>query len=1095
MDFRILGPLEASENGRVLPLGAPKERVLLASLLLRANRVVATDRLIEVLWGASPPGTARATLQTYVLRLRRALQPSRGAPSPPLIVTRPPGYVLQVRPEGVDLHRFERLVAEARAAMAGGGSGQAAELLRQALGLWHGPALGDVASMSPLLMGEAARLEEARHAALEERIEAELALGWHARLVGELEALVVEQPLRERAHGQLMLALYRSGRQAEALAVYQAARQVFHDELGLEPGRELQRLQQQILAADASLELPGPAAAPSPATARAVPAQLPADVADFTGRAEDLRQLDCLLATRAELPTTAVVISAIAGTAGVGKTALAVHWGHQVRGQFPDGQLYVDLRGYAPTPPVRPIQALAMLLHALGVPAEQVPVEIDEAAGLYRSLMADRRLLVLLDNARSPDQVRPLLPASPGCMVLVTSRDRLAGLVAMQGARRLTLDTLTLGEARELLERIVGKRRVAAEPQATTELARSCALLPLALRIAAASLTDQPQRGIADYVAELGKGNRLAALEITGDQQAKVRAAFDLSYNALDPAGQRLFRLLGLVPGHDVTPGATAALAGSTSQQAWRLLDRLAGAHLLSRRGPNRFGFHDLLRLYAAERAHHDDLEQDRRAAIRRLLEWYLRTVDAAARLLYPEMLRLPLPTADTQQPTTRFEEHTQARAWLDAERPNLVSAVQHAAAHGPLPAAWLIADALRGYLVLRAYAVDWLAVAQAGLAAAEADGDLRAQAAAQLSLADVHQRQSQHQKAIEHYTRMLVLSRQTGWLDGQATALGSLGCVHWQSGRLHEAADHLTQALALSRQTGRLAAQAASLTNLGAVHQELGRLEQAANYHSQALALDQEAGSRRNEAADRANLGETLHALGWLDQAFDHLTTTLAEHREVGDRAGEADSLRALAAIHLDAGHLTDALQLADAAIALARDTGERRIEAEATNVLAAAHRHLGEHARAVDGHHRALGLARETSHRHPEAAALIGLAAAHQQLDHLDQALNYANQALTLARRAGYRILEGQALTAHAGLCLDQGRADQAAEHARRALDLHREAGYRLGEARTLLVLGHARRHTDGEDAAIPCWQRALAVFAEIGAPETDEVRALTG
>jgi DNA-binding SARP family transcriptional activator len=361
--FRILGPLEVSENGQVLPLGAPKERTLLATLLLRANRVVATDRLIEMLWGAAPPNTARATVQTYVLRLRRTLQPVQGSPSEPVIATRAPGYFLQVRPDRVDLHQFERLVGEARAAMANGDAGQAAERLRQALELWRGPALGEVASMSPLLMGEAARLEEAHHAALEERIEAELALGWHARLIGELEALVAEQPLRERSHGQLMLALYRSGRKAEALAAYQAARQVFHDELGLEPGQALQRLQQQILSGDPSLELPEAASvSPPPArTARAVPAQLPAAVADFTGRTEDLGELDRLLAGGES--GAAVVVSAIVGTAGVGKTALAIRWAHQVRDHFPDGQLYVNLRGFAPTPPMRPIEALAMFLN------------------------------------------------------------------------------------------------------------------------------------------------------------------------------------------------------------------------------------------------------------------------------------------------------------------------------------------------------------------------------------------------------------------------------------------------------------------------------------------------------------------------------------------------------------------------------------------------------------------------------------------------------------------------------------------------------------------------------------------------------------
>jgi DNA-binding SARP family transcriptional activator len=1089
LQFRVLGPLEVWREGKLVAVRAPKHRILLATLLFHANRVVPAAQLVDCLWGQTPPATAHATLQTYVSQLRRLLQPEPS--SGQVLVTKAPGYLLLVQPEQVDLARFQRLVVVAREAMANGDPCAAAERLRQALALWHGPALGGVPS--PHLSGEAARLEEARLGALEDRVEAELALGWHARLVGELEALVAEQPLRERLRGQLMVALYRSGRQAEALAVYRQARQALVDELGLEPGRELQRLQQAILTADPTLDPDTATGQSTVAPGRTAPAQLPADVADFTGRRQHLQQLDRLLPTEGTT-TTAVVISAIAGTAGVGKTALAVHWGHHVSDRFPDGQLYVNLRGYAQGPPLRPIGALAQLLHGLGVAAEQVPGEVEQAAALYRSLLAGKRLLVVLDNARSADQVRLLLPGNPGCLVVVTSRDRLAGLVAREGARRLTLDVLDPDEADTLLGRILGDDRLRAEPDAAAELARICAYLPLALRIAAANLTDQPGHSIASFVAELAEGNRLAALQVDSDQQTAVRAAFDLSYTALDQDAQQLFRLLGLIPGPDVTADAAAALAGTTPRQARSRLGTLASAHLLDQHRPGRFAFHDLLRLYAAERVHDLESPAARTAARRRLLDWYLHTVDTAAGLLYSGMLRLPSPpsTAKPPQPVTTFPDHTQALAWLDAERLNLVAAVQHAAEHGPRPAAWLLADALRGYFWAHMFTVDWLTVADSGLAAARADGDLRAEAAAQLSLADAHLCQGEYHQAIEHYTTSLTLNRQSGWLDGQAAALGNLGNVCWELGRLREAADHLSEALAIAQRSGRVAGQAAALGNLGLVYRELGRLQEAADHHTRALALNQQLGSRDNQGIDLSNLGEDCHALGQLDQALDHLTHAQALHEQIGDRDTEAETLRILAEVHRDAGRHTDALQLGHAALTLARDNGARRYEADALNALGTIYERLGQHRRAVEHHQQALRLAREIQARFPELTALIGLAA-FQRLGRSDEALACAHQALTLARQSGCRVLEGHALTTLADVYLNLDHPERAADYAEQALAIHRETGHRLGQARTLRILGYALYHTGGIGAARSPWREALALFTSVGTPEADNVRTL--
>ena len=1089
MELRVLGAVELrTAGGRLVPLPGPRLRAVLGVLALHANRVVATERLLENVWGQAPPKTARNSLQGHVSRLRRLLAASGEADR---LAYREPGYLLRVDPGELDLDEFQRRADDGRRALAASDTEQAAALLRAALGLWRGPLLEGAGVAG--LREQLAALEERRLAAVEDRVDADLGCGRHADLVDELDGLTRAHPLRERLRRQQMLALYRSGRPAEALAVYGDARTVLRERLGIDPSPELDRLHRAMLARDPALEpdsVParehpvsteagkGPATAPSaadaavgasaaavraapaqaPAAAEAagtvkVPAHLPAAVSSFTGRAEHLRQLDKLLDDDGGPAANAVVISALAGMAGVGKTALAVHWAHQARERFPDGQLYANLRGWAPGPPLEPLQALAGFLAVLGVPAEQVPTEVEQAAGRYRSLLAGKRVLVVLDNARDADQVRPLLPGSPSCLVLVTSRDRLAGLVALDGARPLDLDVLTPDEARELLSRLLGAERVAAEPEATAELARLCAYLPLALRIAAAHLIVRPRHGLGELVAKLAEGSRLAILEAPNDQRAAVRATFDLSYQTLTPEVRRLFRLLGLAPGPDVSAAAAAALAGTTTADAEGLLDLLADAHLLARPAPGRYAFHDLLRAYAAERCHAEDSAEERDQALGRLLDWYLHTADAAADLLNPERLRLPLPAPEAHATgSAPFSDHAQALAWLDAERANLVAAAQHAAANGPRPAAWRFANTLRSHFWYGMHIVDWLAVAHAGLAAAETDEDLQGQAAAELSLAALHHSQGRYQQAIEHCTRAAALCRQGGWLEGQAAALNNLGLAHLDLGQLRLAADHLVQALELDRRTGSLAGRAVRFANLGTVYLELGRLREAADHHARSLAWSRQAGARASLAIDLANLGGTYHALGKMDEAVHHLDQALSLLRESGNRTGEAEARGLLAAVHRDAGRHAQALELAQAAVALAREVGDRKYEAEALTILATIHQCTGRP----------------------------------------DQARARAEQALALAREAGYRLSEGAALVGLAGAELGAGQPDQARQHARQALDLYRETGQRLGEARALVTLGRAV-HGDDAEAAVGCWQQALALFTECGSPGADQVRGL--
>ncbi len=639
--FRVLGPFEVEVGGRPFPLGRRRERCLLAVLLLELGCVMAVDRLVDLLWDEDPPEHARRAVHAHVARLRAALDDPLGGDGV-RIVTAGSGYVLHAERSSVDAEQFRQMAGRARA----GTAEERAGLLRAALALWRGPPLVDIASYR--LRARVCRdLEELRLLAHEDCIAAELDLGRHAELVAELHGLTDAHPYRERLRALLMLALYRAGRQVEALEVFRSTRALLVDELGMEPTVRLQRLHQVMLHADERLariteaELGQLADATVVRTrpwevTRRIPRELPADVAGFTGRAEQLKALDELLPGDRGAAAVPVVISAIAGAAGAGKTALAVHWAHRVAERFHDGQLYVNLRGYALEAPVRPAQALAGLLRSLGVPPAQVPVEQVEAAALYRSLLAGRRVLVLLDNARFAEQVRPLLPGGPGGVVVITSRNRLCGLVARDGAGRLSIDVLSPAEASDLLVRVLGAARMQAEPDASEELASMCAHLPLALRIAAANLVDRPQLRIAEYVRQLREGNRLAALSTDGDKQASVSAAFDLSYRVVPAAAQRMFRMLGLAPGPDITVEAAAALAGVTDDEAVHLLDRLAATHLVTEYRLGRYTFHDLLRLYARDRASRDEPESERQVAIRRLHDWYVHSADAAVTVLGP---------------------------------------------------------------------------------------------------------------------------------------------------------------------------------------------------------------------------------------------------------------------------------------------------------------------------------------------------------------------------------------------------------------------------------------------------------------------------
>jgi DNA-binding SARP family transcriptional activator/Tfp pilus assembly protein PilF len=872
-------------------------------LVLRLNEVVPTDSLVEGLWGDRAPAGAVNTVQVYVSRLRKALQtrPSDGTGAS-VLQRRGPGYVLELDPEQVDLHRFERLAREGVRAVRPAPA-RSARLLREALALWHGQPLAGFAD-EPFARAEIPRLEQQRLAALEACLEAELALGRHGEVVGELESLVARCPLHEGFHGLLMLGLYRSGRQAEALGVYQRMRRRLADELGVDPGGPLQLLHQQMLRADPALtDTAGAASVPA---TEPVPRQLPAPVRHFTGRTAELDALDALL-TEATAAGAPVVISAIAGSAGIGKTALAVHWAHRVADRFPDGQLYVNLRGFDPSgSPMAPAEAVRGFLDALAVPQERLPVDLDAQAALYRSRLAGKRLLVVLDNARDTAQVRPLLPGTPGCLVLVTSRNRLTGLIADAGAQPLPLDLFTEAEAEALLARRLGAARLIAEPQAAREIITSCARLPLALTLVAARVAAQPTFPLATLAGELRDRHvRLDALAGQDGPAADVRSVFSWSYRQLGDPAARLFRLLGLHPGPHVTAAAAASLAGLPLPRVRPLLAELTGSHLLAEPTPGQYVFHDLLRAYATELASAVDEDAGRHTAIHRLLDHYLGTAHAAVRLLH--WIRIPIVLARQQPGITLVDlpDAPQALAWFAAEHPVLLAVVDQAASAGFDTHAWQLVWSLEMFFDRQGHWHDWVATGQTALAAAHRLADPLPQALAHRSLSGACIRLGRHAEAVDHTHQALVLFEELDDRVGQAhTHLNHTRALERQ-GCHDEALHHARRALQLFRDVGERHGQARALNAVGWCHALLGDHQQALVCCRQALTLFRDVGDRHGEATTWDSLGLGHSRLGQHTQALDCYRRAIELYQELGSCYYEATSLAALGDALYAAGEL----------------------------------------------------------------------------------------------------------------------------------------------------------------------------------------------
>jgi DNA-binding SARP family transcriptional activator len=887
MWFAILGPLLVHDGEAEVDVPSGRQRVLLAVLVLHAGKPVAAGALAESMWDESPPPGVGVTLRSHVLRLRRALGPRAGA----RLLTRRPGYLLEAAEDEVDVLRFRRLGRDGNVAAQAGAWERAQALLGEALGLWRGAPLADIPS-ELLRRHQADDLRALRLQALEARIDADLHLGRHAGVIAELQRLTRSHPLRERLHALHMLALYRDGRQGDALAAYRQARRILIDELGMEPGAELRDLHQRILTADPALARP----APTPEAALPRPRELPAAVACFTGRAAELRALTGLLDQAGAGGPGTVVISAIGGTAGVGKTALALHWAHQVAGSFPDGQLYVNLRGYDPTgTPAAPEAAIRGFLDALGVPPGRIPPAPEAQAGLYRSLLAGKRMLIVADNARDERQVRPLLPASPASLVLVTSRNRLDGLAAADGARVLTLDVLTREEAADMLASRTGAARAAAEPAAVERIASLCACLPLALAIAAARAAARPRFPLAALAAELADAaGRLDTLD-AGDPGSSVRAVFSWSTRQLTGEAARMFRLLGIHPGPDITVPAAASLAATAETDTRRQLGQLARAHLIAEHLPGRYAFHDLLRAYAAEQAHHTDGQADRAAAVGRILDHYLHTAACAARWLNPAMepvsLAPPRPAAAPGHPA----DYSQALAWFKAEHQVLLAALSLACGYGFDSHAWQLPWAMTPFLHSHGQYQQWAATQRTALAAATRLGDADAQALSGRLLAQACAEFGDHDQARSHYASSLTLHQRLGNRLGEAKIHHNLAFLAERQGRYADALGHAERALRLYQAIGNNASRAGALNAVGWCHGLLGDYLQARVFCRQALTLSAETGDRWTGGYAWDSVGYAEHHLGNLTEAAACYQRALSLLREAGDRFQEAVTLTRL--------------------------------------------------------------------------------------------------------------------------------------------------------------------------------------------------------
>jgi DNA-binding SARP family transcriptional activator/tetratricopeptide (TPR) repeat protein len=930
----VLGPVTVWRDEREIPAGQPRQLAVLGVLALRANRVVSRGEMVDAVWGDEPPASAEGGIYTYVAGLRRVLEPDRPRRDPysprrapaRVLVSAGGGYMLRLDPGCVDSARFEHALARVRNLRASGDIPAAARALDDALALWRGLPFAGVPG--PFAGAERQRLGELRTVAHEERADLLLAQDRASEAVPELTSLTVEHPLRERTRGLLMIALYRCGRQAEALQVFHDVRDRLAEDLGIDPSGELAHIHQQVLAMDPALDGPGklpvgltqrPASSVFPAGAEyadgadparqtaPAPAQMPPETAGFAGRTAELGRLLAMLPAAGDASNAHYAqppVAVVTGTAGVGKTTLAIRFARQVAPRFPDGQLYVNLRGFDPSgAPTEPEAALRGFFEALGVPPRQVPASLEAQTGLFRSLVEGKRVLLLLDNARSTEQVRALLPGCPECMVVITSRSQLTGLVAAEGARPLPLDVLSGAEARELLVHRMGQDRVAAEPIAAAELISQSAGLPLALSVTCARAVTRPGAALADLAAELRDARgRLDMLE-TGDVTTDLRAVFSWSYEKLSDRSASMFRLLGVHPGPDISAAAAASMAGIPPAAARAALAELVRASLLTEDAAGRFGCHELLRAYATERATADDGSRDCAAARRRLLDHYLRTACAGAARLYPARCRVQAPSPLPDVTPEVLASYEAVLAWFGAEHRVLHGVLAMAAEQGLEEYCWTLGWYWSAILKRRGQLPEVAALQRTALAAALRLKDTAGVAHVHYELGHVSGRLGDFAEGHVHMEHALELFTQLGDRVGIGQSRHGLSLLLTQQGRYAEALEHAMEALRLRRTLTDPAAAAYSENAVGWIYAHLGNHALALLHCTRALDLHRESGSRSGAADTLDSIAFAYLGLAEYAAAIAHYEQALDIYRNIGDPYGEASSLIQLGDAQLAAG------------------------------------------------------------------------------------------------------------------------------------------------------------------------------------------------
>ncbi|MQY12966.1 Regulatory protein AfsR [Streptomyces sp. RB5] len=927
LTFSVLGPVRAERGGEQLAAGSPQQRAMLAALLLRSGRTATAQELIDALWGEEPPEKATATIRTYAFRMRKALGTDA-------LRSEAGGYSVPRAAGSLDTERVDALATQAERAAAEGDIARGRALYAKALAHWDGEPLAGIPG--PYAETQRVRLAELRLTLLEHRVQLDLKAGGHADVVAELTALTATHPLRERLRELLMLALYRSGRQSEALAVYADTRRHLAGELGVDPRPELTELQRRILQADESLAAPAEADVAAPRIL--TPAQLPATVADFTGRQEYVEQLSKELATA---EGSVMAVSSVSGIGGVGKTTLAVHVAHAARDHFPDGQLYVDLQGSGS--PAEPGAVLAAFLRALGTQASAIPEGVAERSALFRSTLAGRRVLTLLDNARDAAQVRPLLPGTEGSAALVTSRGKMMDLV---GAHHVDLDVMNPTEALDLFIRIVGEDRVAPERDAAMDVVGRCGYLPLAIRIAASRLASRPTWTVSTLARKLDdEHRRLDELQV-GD--LAVKATFELGYGQLLPEQARAFRLLSLADGPDISVHAAAAVLDLDPEAAEDLLETLVDTSLIESAAPGRYRYHDLVRLYARGCAERDEQPPTECAeALSRLLDFYLATAAGAYALSRPGD-RLPHHVGPFGRPGLTFADSTAGQNWLFTEADCLLAAARQHTRDGALGRAVNLLLATNDLAESGTYSDQFFQVTTLALETAQHTGDARTEGRAHTELLLAHSFSGRFEQADAHAQRAMLLGRACDDIYVCGVAANNRGIACFVLGRREEAGEYLQTALEAFREDGNVPGEASALSNLSRVYVHTGRMDEAIRLAEQSAEIHRQLGSSLRMANGMYALGIALTGAGRADEALVRLEEALQVFRANRMHLWHGMTLLRMAEAHLRTGRPADAAAGADQALARLQGIGGDWHRAQILVVLGRALEQVGQPGRA---------------------------------------------------------------------------------------------------------------------------------------------------